>query len=80
MNQDIQGYLQAYYSNFVAEMVEPQISNLDCISTGWESDIYSFVLEQGVTNQPERKELILRIYSGKGAPHRSAREYHGMNQ
>ena len=80
MNQDIQGCLQAYYSNFVAEMVEPQISNLDCISTGWESDIYSFVLEQGVTNQPERKELILRIYSGKGAPHRSAREYHGMNQ
>ena len=80
MNQDIQGCLQAYYSNFVASMVEPQISNLDCISTGWESDIYSFVLEQGVANQLEHKELILRIYSGKEAPQRSVREYHGMSQ
>ena len=80
MKQDIQGCLQSYYSDSVAGVVEPQISNLDCISTGWESDIYSFVLEQGVANQLEHKELILRIYSGKEAPQRSVREYHGMSQ
>ena len=80
MKQDIQGCLQSYYSDSVAEVLEPQISNLNCISTGWESNIYSFALRHGKANQLEHKELILRIYSGEEAPHRSVREYHCMSQ
>ena len=80
VESDIQGNLQAYYSKVSTETMMPQISNLDCISTGWESDIYAFVLEQGAANKRERRELILRIYSGKEAYHRSEREYRGMSQ
>ena len=80
MKQDIQGCLQSYYSDSVAEVLAPQISNLNCISTGWESNIYSFALRHGKANQLEHKELILRIYSGEEAPQRSVREYHCMSQ
>ena len=36
VESDIQGNLQAYYSKVATETMMPQISNLDCISTGWE--------------------------------------------
>ena len=55
MKQDIQGCLQSYYSDSVAEVLAPQISNLNCISTGWESNIYSFALRHGKANQLEHK-------------------------
>ena len=80
MNQDIQGRLQSYYSSSVTGVVEAQVSNLDCVSNGWDSDIHSFVLEHGPANERECRELILRIYFGKEALYRSVREYRGMSQ
>lgn len=50
-----------------------------CISNGWESDVYSFVLQHGVgSHYWRREELVLRIYSGDFAYYKSAHEFHAM--
>jgi len=57
-----------------------QVSDLTAISSGWESDIYSFAVEHGPADGRRREELILRIYPADDAYDKSGHEFHGMSQ
>ena len=80
MNNDMQHSLQAYYTNALPEKKDAQISDLDCISAGWESDVYSFRLEHRSAGEHKCEELILRIYPGDDAHDKSAHEFHSMSR
>ncbi len=80
MADDMQSHLQTYYENALPTKTNPQITDLTSISTGWESDVYSFVAEHGPEDGRRRDDLILRIYPGDNAYQKSAREFHGMSQ
>lgn len=49
MNNDMKQSLQVYCASALSEKKDVQISDLDCISAGWESDVYSFTVEHGLT-------------------------------
>jgi aminoglycoside phosphotransferase (APT) family kinase protein len=78
MSDDIQGPLQATYTSAFPEKQDVQIRDIAHITTGWESDIYSFTLEHGPTTGRQHEELILRIYPGDDAHAKSAREFESM--
>ncbi len=80
MSTDIQGRLQAYYLSLATDRTSPKVVGLECISVGWESDVYSFTLEQGPTQGRERRGMILRIYSGEQSHSRSEREFQGLRK
>jgi len=52
------------------------------ITTGWESEVYSFDVdvEYGRPEERRHERLILRIYPGDDAEAKSAREFYGMRQ
>ncbi|MBN2533970.1 MAG: hypothetical protein JXB88_13855 [Spirochaetales bacterium] len=43
------------------------IAGLTRMSDGWETDVYSFILECREGTEEKREELILRIYPGDNA-------------
>lgn len=50
-----------------------EVGDLARITTGWETDIFAFILRRGPL--PERDEaMIVRLYSGGDAPEKAARE------
>jgi aminoglycoside phosphotransferase (APT) family kinase protein len=70
--------IQEYLSHSSPEWQEVTISELNQISAGWESDIYSFDAEHGSAGERQREELILRIYPGEDAWAKSESEFRGM--
>ncbi|MBI5033967.1 MAG: phosphotransferase family protein [Chloroflexi bacterium] len=74
MNQ-IARRLQAYCNEKFQGKHEVRVLNLENITTGWESEVYAFVLEHGQPSKREREELVLRVYAGEGAGEKSAREF-----
>jgi len=80
VSETVQGRLQAYYAAAFPDRQGVQVGGLTRINAGWESDVYAFVAEYGPAGARQRKELILRIYPGNDAYHKSAREFHGMRQ
>ena len=47
MSDDIQKQLQAYYDHASPAYQNARVSDLVSISSGWESDVYSFDVEHG---------------------------------
>lgn len=80
MGKDMQSRLHDYYTRIFPNRSGMRVSDLTSISAGWESDIYSFVVEHGPAGERQREALILRIYPGDDAHEKSAREFHGMSQ
>ena len=80
MSDDMQSRLQTYCATAFPTRQEVQASDLTAISSGWESDIYSFAVEHGPAGGRRREELILRIYPAEDAYDKSGREFHGMSQ
>lgn len=80
MSDDMQSRLQAYYARVFPTKQEVQVKELVNISAGWESELYSFVVEYGPATERLREELILRIYSGDDAHTKSAHEFHSMSR
>ncbi|MFQ6027239.1 MAG: phosphotransferase family protein [Dehalococcoidia bacterium] len=77
---EMQGLLQAYYASSIPSMKGAQVSDLTSLSSGWESDVYSFELAHGPGEGRQREQLILRIYPGNDARDKSAREFQGMRE
>ena len=55
------------------------VSNLQDITTGWETDIYSFTLEYRDLGNDIRKNLILRLYYGKSASLSAKNEFQTLS-
>lgn len=73
-NDEIKVKLQQVYQKKVPSKTI-QITNVEQITSGWETDIYSFTAEGG-----EPSQLILRMYPGIDGPQKAAREFHAMDQ
>jgi aminoglycoside phosphotransferase (APT) family kinase protein len=80
MTEGMQTQLQTYCADIFPNSQDTRVGDLTSISAGWESDVYSFVLEHGRSDARQREELILRIYPGDDAYSKSAQEFHGMMQ
>jgi len=80
MSDDMQSRLQTYCAAAFPTRQEVQISDLTAISSGWESDVYSFAVEYGPAGERRREDLILRIYPGDDAYDKSRHEFHAMSQ
>ena len=78
MKDDIQHRLQTYCANAFPGKRDLRVTGLNNISSGWESDVYAFVLEHGRAGEREREDLVLRVYPGDDARVKSAREFRGM--
>jgi aminoglycoside phosphotransferase (APT) family kinase protein len=77
---EMQAQLQAYIDTNLTDLVDSSVSDLTSISAGWESDVYSFVLEHGRSASRKTLDQILRIYPGDDAYEKSAREFEGMRK
>lgn len=53
------------------------ISNIEGISEGWESEIYSFHISY---NDKYHNDMILKIYPGEFASEKASREFYGMKK
>ena len=62
--------LQAYPA-----LQSQRIHGLERISDGWECDVYRFDLDGQEQGEPARRELILRIYLGRGATTKAEWEF-----
>jgi aminoglycoside phosphotransferase (APT) family kinase protein len=80
MSDDMQDRLQAYCERAFPAWQDVRVGELVSVSEGWESDIYSFDLVHGPGATREREGLILRIYPGDDARHKSVHEFRGMRQ
>lgn len=78
MNDNMQHHLQTYCTNAFPDKRDLRVTGLNNISSGWESDVYAFVLEHGRAGEREREDLVLRVYPGDDARVKSAREFRGM--
>jgi len=72
--------LRAYCEDKFQSKHAVRIRNLENITTGWESEIYTFSLEHGQASQRVREELVLRLYSGEGAGEKAAREFRSIKR
>ena len=80
MTDDMLGQLQTYYASALSSLENVQVKELTAISTGWESDVYSFTAEHGQPDNLQSQELILRIYPGDDASEKSSKEFRGMTK
>lgn len=75
----IQQGLQRYYERNWAEMqLESQavtISQVENMTTGWESELFSFLLERGTPDRRQQAELILRLHQGAIAGRKAVYEF-----
>lgn len=72
--------LQSYCAGAFPDLHDVKTCRLKSISSGWESDVYSFNMEYGRIGKREIRELILRVYPGIDAHIKSEREFMGMKQ
>ena len=80
MTDDIQDRLQACCDRVFPGRLAPQVRDVTNITAGWESELYSFMLEHGPDGQRQSENLILRLYPGDGAETKSAHEFHSLKR
>ncbi len=83
MNGEIEHALQAYLDHNTSALPgirEIKIKKATPLNRGWESIIYILDLETGTQRYSKLERLILRMYPGEDAYHKSAREFAGMQQ
>jgi aminoglycoside phosphotransferase (APT) family kinase protein len=76
--EDLQARLKTYYVEDLGYPPGTQISNVENIQAGWESDIFAFDLQYGGESSLQSLDLILRIYPGEDAHEKSEREFHSL--
>jgi len=72
--------LQTTIGRALPDRTNATVSALASISVGWESDVYAFDLESGLSDARWCEALVLRIYPGTDAYAKSEREFRGMQQ
>jgi len=79
-NDELVKLLAQYMIKAFPEKTDQAVSRLERISEGWESEVYSFGLESGSSENRQRAGLILRIYPGNDAYEKSGREFQALRQ
>jgi aminoglycoside phosphotransferase (APT) family kinase protein len=72
--------LRTYYKDMLPGLQNIQVQNLVDITSGWESELYTFELEYGPPSDRIHEDLVLRIYSGDGAANKAAHEFSSIQQ
>lgn len=76
----VQNRLLTYCAQAFPDWQVTEVSGVTDISTGWESELYSFVLECGPPANRRREALILRLYPGDGGAAKAAHEFHSLRR
>jgi aminoglycoside phosphotransferase (APT) family kinase protein len=71
----VRSRLALYLSGRFARKAEVQVSGLADITSGWESEVFSFDLDYVANGQAEHESLILRLYPGSSAAEKARREF-----
>jgi len=75
--------LEQYIADKVTYLKNPQVSNLRCINSGWESDVYAFCLNFLHAGTTCTRKMILRSYTGQDVPlfpHKPLHEFQVLHQ
>ncbi len=71
--------IRSRLSQFLAarfpEWPNVQASGLADRTTGWETEVYSFVAQYQAGSESRREDLVLRLYPGRGAVEKAGREF-----
>jgi len=70
--------LQSYFPHAFPTRENSIVSDLVFVSSGWESDVFSFNVEWGPAGTRKREDLILRFYPGTDAVEKSAAEFRSL--
>ncbi len=74
----MQPQLETYCRQCFPHEGEVRVASLECLNSGWESDVYAFTLEMGVADACRLRSLIARFYSGGDAVVKAQQESSGM--
>ncbi len=77
--EDLLPPLQSYFPSAFPDRIDPQVTGLERLSGGWESDVYAFTAEWGPPGLRQREDLVLRIYPGADAYEKSANEFRNLS-
>jgi aminoglycoside phosphotransferase (APT) family kinase protein len=75
LDQHITTLLQEYLSHSPMNQPGLIINEVEHLSTGWESELYRFVLDYETGGRHHAETYLLRIYPGDGAKNKSLREF-----
>lgn len=78
MNTEFTSMLPAYLQRTFPERSDFLIENIEDLTSGWESTIYSLNLTFRQDGQQKQDEIILRIFPGDNAGEKSRHEFQGM--
>ncbi len=79
MPDELLPLLQSYFPRAFPDRADPQVTGLERLSGGWESDVYAFTVEWGLPGLRQREDLVLRIYPGADAYEKSANEFRNLS-
>ncbi len=72
--------LQTYYAGLYPKRQVLAIEQVAEITSGWESELVSFVVRYQSAGQPQQESLILRMLSGANASEKAIREFQSIRQ
>ena len=72
--RNIKEGLAEYYNRCYPERVNQAISEVEDITSGWEAELYSFVVEHEEEGRTLREERVARIYHGNVATKKAVEE------
>lgn len=81
MNEDeVQQRLQAFYDAGEMGHSHPRVSDVTLLGSGFETDVFAFVLETKREGMKESQAFIMRIYGGEGVAEKAGREFDAMGR
>jgi aminoglycoside phosphotransferase (APT) family kinase protein len=80
MENEIKVRLTGFCENIFSSRKNIRIENLVRISTGWENEVFSFIMEYNEAGKENREDLILRIYQGNNTQQKATKEFNGMKK
>ena len=78
--EELQKNLKKYLESRITSGRHIKVSSPVRITSGWETDVYSFKSEYESDGKLSSDDLILRLYPGDGAEEKAAKEFNAMAQ
>ena len=72
---DIKEGLAEYYNRRYPDRVNQAVSEVEDITSGWEAELYSFVVEYEEGGRTFREERVARVYYGNVATQKAVEEF-----
>jgi len=76
--EELPSRLQAAIARSFPEYEGPQVNDLVCLNSGWESDVYAFRLDYKMDGERGQRDLVLRMYPGGYAAVKARDEYRAL--